>query len=269
MWIALLLACTGSDPEVSKTAEPAEEAAGEELAPAWSAEACRTSDLRDKLVKGREMSRSGWVLHELDVDGDGEDDELRVKSDSGSGMATDDLHLTLASGEEVELEVVFSFARIAQEVPYPEGTSPQVRQVIADALWGTTCEVADPSLVVLRGGEVRWHAGPPVMPPFYAHPTVKGWVLYAGHTHAGLSSEVEFPVELGERDGVTLARTAHGVVATREGAHAWLYVDPGQAKLRWPSELSAKFVGPSEVEITRAPSPHAPESEPVTVRRSW
>jgi hypothetical protein len=257
IWITALLACAPDavieppgPPPAADRAEPSPQEPA-----SWSVASCNTSPLRDALQEKTSTGRGGRTLHLVDVDGDGTDDELRLQSSSGSGFASDAIELTLSTGPRLSLEHTFSFSSILHEVPYPEGSTEVTRQLLADALWGTTCPTPDPSLQALLSGEVVWHPGPAVVPPFYVTPTHAGWALYAGHTQGGMGEyRGKFPRELGSRGGVTLVAMAHGLVAQTAAAHAWLYVHGGGAKLRVPADLAAEFIDDDTVKITETPS---------------
>lgn len=212
-----------------------------------------------------------------DLDDDGVPDRLQVKDeDSGSAFYSARVEVQLSSlprpvrittGQS--FESFLSFTEIPKELLAPGRRA--AREAVAAALFGTVCRAPDASLAwLLDGRTLRWQNGPPELPDNYMiesanltmAPTRAGrwpeaeiqlprnpaWIGYLGVNHRRADSGSELSASfkvLAERPGQQLLGTAHGVVLvdTERNRHAWLYVQAGGQKLRWPTLTGARFDG--------------------------
>lgn len=205
-----------------------------------------------------------------DLDGDGRPDGLRITGEGGGSMESGfDVELRLSTRKApVTVELTTPFDRFVTEVPIPEALrGPEraaAREAVEDALFHTTCATADPSLAWLLDGahRLRWHPGAPTMPETYAVPLKSGkaWVQSLGENHRRTARNGDLDGTfrlLDAGDSLKLLGTAHGVVLRddKRDRYAWIFVQPGGQKLRWPTIVGARFDGDSaliDVELAGA-----------------
>ncbi|MEM6931644.1 MAG: hypothetical protein AAF602_32235 [Myxococcota bacterium] len=267
MMVWWLVGC-GLGIELTKIPEPSprRRAAPAEILPAWSTALCRVSPLRDRVLR-KAPDKEGWRVLIGQLDGKGSHDELRVLMEDGKDFVSNYVELRLAGRKWLRSSIVLPFSEIMHQVPFPDGANEAELAVIEEALWGRTCQRSDPSLQLLVDDEVRWYAGPPVLPPDYVVRDEGKWRVYDGDSHQSKGRlPVTYPRPLAETDDIAVLATGQGVIAQRDGAHAWLFVTQHHARLRWPSEFSAR-VEPNGVEVTRHPTTMDEISAPIIVFR--
>ena len=133
-----------------------------------------------------------------------------------------------------------------------------------EVLFHEVSDKIDPSLEWLleKKKHLRWVEGPPVLPETY---TVRvktsdsaKWISYLGHNHSYRLGKGPYkPVVLAQKRDRVLLGTSHGVILTdpERSRHAWIYIFPGGAKLRWPSIKSARIEGETAiVQLEKDPS---------------
>ncbi len=220
---------------------------------------CRTSRL-PPLPASADADGFRRLSYRTDVDGDGEQDVLRVEDSSGSGGGLTSAVLSLGSGEVLEAGFDYWFSQIVWigVVPKPL-TEPRHRaaaELIEEALFRRVCQGPDPSLewLLRPSAGLRWIDGPPVLPETYAFrragPEGEEWVWYGGHNHSHrLGQGPHPPQELARAGERVLLGTSHGVILTDPGRrrHAWIHVSTPPHKLRWPSVWGARLEGGTAV----------------------
>ncbi len=238
-----------------------------EMLPAWSTQArCRLAPLRGRLLR-QEPNKEGWRIIRTQLDGRRGTDELRVLIEDGKDAYASYVELRLDGRPWLRTSVVLPVTEIMHEVPFPEGSNAAEWKVLEEALFGRICDRPDPSLQLLIDDQVRWHEGPPLLPPDYAVRDGEQWRVYDGDSHESKGSlPVTYPRPLTETEQVAVLATGQGVIAQRDGAHAWLFVTQHHARLRWPSEFTARIL-PEGIEVTRHPTTMDEIAAPVIVLR--
>jgi len=235
--------------------------------PAWSsASQCHPSALRDR-VRRREPNAEGWRILRGNLDGVRGTDELRILVEEGKETVSNYIELRVDGRDWLRTSIVLSVAEMVHEIPFPDGATAAEVAIIEQALFERRCDEPDPSLQLLIDGELRWHEGPPVLPPDYVVREEQQWRVYSGEAHASRGSlPVRYPRPLTETEQLSVVSTAQGVIAQRDGAHAWLFVSRHHRNVRWPSEFSAHIEG-AKVEVTRHPTTMDEIMAPVVVLR--
>lgn len=248
---------------------------------------CRVSLLQSSV--GAASSGEPFTF-ERDVDGDGVADVVRLEKTIGTESSLIWGTLTLsASGEEIEISHSTSYYVMVNITVVPPALVGEdrldARQLVEDALFGTTCHEPEPSLARLLSIDdtIIWREGLPSLPDNYAVyfpeapvgliPFIGAWselgldsdkpfavwVEYPGGTHAPADDDLESNISLLDDGFEVLAATPrYRALGTRHGVvvidiaterYAWIYVFKGGHKLRWKSIESAIIDG-SEVTIT-------------------
>lgn len=224
--------------------------------PPWDPAAlCSVSPLQDR-VRRKEPDKEGWRRIRGDLDGRRGADTMLVLQEKGKHTQATYFELTLSGRSKLKFSVIFQLGEIVRTVPFPPDATEAELLVIEGVLFGRLCDRIDPSLQLLLDGQVRWVEGDLVIPPAYAVREEGQWRSYVGDAHESKGSlPVTYPRPLTEQGDLKIMSTAHGVVAMRAGMHAWLFVSRDHAKLRWPSELSARVLENGRVvEIMRHPT---------------
>lgn len=213
---------------------------------------------------------SGWTLgtggerelkSRIDVDGDGQPDDLIARRSFGSGSGETIVTLSLSkSGRRVEAREESDFYTMIayMQVPDALAANPEARRVVEEALFPRLCESPDPSLAWLLEDRhrLRWETGPPELPGNYAVYSTRHnravWTYYLGMNH---DRGGDAPRVLATRGDLVLLGTAHGVILTNPARtrHAWILVTrKSEEKLRLPSVQGARFDGQTVVVETLA-----------------
>jgi len=206
---------------------------------------------------------------EIDVDGDEKPDVIEAEDSFGSTQGMTSITLTLGStGERIEADYSYSFEFFVSWTAIPDKLiEPKYRcalRVVEEVLFHGVSDKIDPSLEWLleKKKHLRWVEGPPVLPQTY---TVRvktsnggNWISYLGHNHSYRGGKGPYkPIVLDQKGNYVLLGTSHGVILTdpERSKHAWIYIFPGRAKLRWPSIKSAQIWGETAiVQLEKDPS---------------
>jgi hypothetical protein len=206
---------------------------------------------------------------EIDVDGDEKPDVIEAEDRFGSTQGLTSITLTLGStGESIEADYSYSFELFVSETSIPDKLiEPKYRcalRVVEEVLFHGVSDKIDPSLEWLleKKKHLRWVEGPPVLPQTY---TVRvktsnggNWISYLGRNHSYRGGKGPYKsVVLDQKGNYVLLGTSHGVILTdpERSKHAWIYIFPGGAKLRWPSIRSARIEGETAiVQLEKDPS---------------
>lgn len=205
----------------------------------------------------------------IDVDGDDKPDVIEAEDSFGSTKGMTSITLTLGStGETIVVDYHYSFEFFLSETIIPDKLiEPKyycARKLVEKILFHGVSDKIDPSLMWLleKKKHLRWIKGPPVLPKTYTVrvKTSNGgkWISYLGHNHSYRRGKGPYkPVVLARKGNYVLLGTSHGVILTdpERTKHAWIYIFPGGAKLRWPSIRSARIEGETAiVQLEKDPS---------------
>jgi hypothetical protein len=206
---------------------------------------------------------------EIDVDGDEKPDVIKAEDSFGSTQGMTSITLTLGStGERIKADYSYSFEFFVSETTIPdqliESKYSCALRVVEEVLFHGVSDKIDPSLEWLleKKKHLRWVEGPPVLPQTY---TVRvrtsnggNWISYLGRNHSYRGGKGPYKsVVLDQKGNYVLLGTSHGVILTdpERSKHAWIYIFPGGAKLRWPSIRSARIEGETAiVQLEKDPS---------------
>lgn len=205
----------------------------------------------------------------IDVDGDDKTDVIDAEDSSGSTQGMTFIRLTLGStGENIVVDHHYFFEFFVSETIIPDKLiEPEyycALRSVEEVLFHGVSDQVDPSLMWLleEKKRLRWIEGPPVLPKTYTVrlKTSNGpkWVSYFGHNHSFRRGKgPNKPVVMSRQGDHVLLATSHGVILTdsKRTKHAWIYIFPGGAKLRWPSIKSARIEGETAiVQLEKDPS---------------
>ena len=206
---------------------------------------------------------------EINADGDDKPDVIEAEDSFGSTQGMTSITLTLGStGERIVVDYHYSFEFFVSETIIPDKLiEPKYHCALKhfeEVLFHGVSNQVDPSLEWLLEEEkhLRWIEGPPVLPETYTVrvKTSNGgkWISYLGHNHSCRGEKGPYkPVVLTQKGDCVLLGTSHGVILTdpKRSKHAWIYIFPGGAKLRWPSIKSARIEGETAVvQLEKDPS---------------
>jgi len=223
-----------------------------------------------KLVEGLRSFKT-----KIDIDGDGYLDSLEVEESHGNYYSFMSVTLLLSSsGEKIEVDTEASIAYFTNITLIPKILSKEKNRCalafVEAALLFNISEQIDPSLEWLlshpkrirEGLEfkeietaihktrddtgIKWYEGAPKLPSHYTV-RIKGnnriyWVSYAGNNHKQRKKSVIFTI-LAEKNDRVLLGTTHAVILSnkKRTQFAWIYVNSGGSKLRWPTITSASI----------------------------
>lgn len=206
---------------------------------------------------------------EIDVDGDDKPEVIEAEDSPGSSAGMTSITLTFGStGERVAVDYHYSFEFFLSETIIPdkliEAKYYCALRSVEELLFHGVSDHIDPSLMWLleKKKHLRWIKGPPVLPRTYTirvktSDRVK-WISYLGHNHSYRRGKGPYkPVVLTRKGNYVILGTSHGVILTDSELtkHAWLYIFPGGARLRWPSIKSARIEGETAiVQLEKDPS---------------
>ena len=198
---------------------------------------------------------------EIDVDGDDKPDVIEAEDSSGSSAGMTSITLTLTStGERIKADYFYSFEFFVSWTTIPDKLiEPKYRcalSVVEEVLFHGVSDKIDPSLewLLQKKKHLRWIEGPLVPPQTYTvrvkTSNGRDWISYLGHNHSYRRGKGPYkPVVLAQQGSYVLLGTSHGVILTdpEQSRHAWIYIFPGGAKLRWPSIKSARIWGETAI----------------------
>lgn len=194
----------------------------------------------------------GVATLELDLDGDGAPDRVRVQRGelveatfTSARMKPQETSLLLEAYGG--FEVAFPVLRLPRTQ-----AGEQALRFVEDHAFQLICTDPDPSLRRLwqqqgtkrgRPMPLQWVEGPPQAPRWYTIRRGDQWVTYRGSFHGAKGQAPPWVARVTRGEQVLLS-TQHGLVLTdeKETRHAWLYVaSDGIGKLRHASVVNPRF----------------------------